>query len=141
MKQLWKSALKLCVCVWTRESGLGLRRPKPITCGLELVCHGWGPLFISVLPRRRVITVTFRKTITWAPRGCARFYCRLPGLLGVTPDFGARVTYGCWEVASRVGGVPTPQVTHTRGAQTNLAGENLSTYCFREPGGERRWAA
>ena len=131
----------VCVCVWTRESGLGLRRPKPITCGLELVCHGWGPLFISVLPRRRVITVTFRKTITWAPRGCARFYCRLPGLLGVTPDFGARVTYGCWEVASRVRGVPTPQVTHTRGAQTNLAGENLSTYCFREPGGERRWAA
>ena len=73
----------VCVCVWTRESGLGLRRPKPITCGLELVCHGWGPLFISVLPRRRVITVTFREDdnlgserlcpvllpVTWAP-GC-----------------------------------------------------------------------
>lgn len=78
------------MCVWTRESGLGLRRPKPITCRLDLVCHGWGPLFISILPRRRVTTVTFRKTITWALRGCAQFCCRLPGLLGVTADFEAQ---------------------------------------------------
>ena len=33
--------------------------------------------------------MTFRKTITWAQGGCAPFCCRLPGLLGVTADFGA----------------------------------------------------
>ena len=57
---------------------------------------------------------------------------------GVTPDFGARVTYGSWEVASRVwgGGSPLPR-SHTPGGLEQTSLERICPFTASGGQGER----